>query len=339
MRGKRRTASAYSSRFGPGSAPSRSTSVHSTCVQPVRQVTCDRVPQARARSAAPSRASQARHAVCVEAHVERQHDALGAELLQPGLRPRAGFVTADAADDDARARPRPSRSSPRPRGCGRRRRPGCAAPTPRRQSRDHAAVALRAVARAVEVDDVQPARAERAVALEHSSTGRRRRRVSASKSPLSSRTQRPPRRSMAGMSMHVRPAARKLASMRAPDRAPSARDETACRGSCRCRTTAENRRRSPWSATRPRADRRGVAVHEVDVVAVDRCRRAAASCGRGSSWFQPMCGTGRPGRPAKPRHAPGTMPRHVASSPFLAERRTAAACRGRCRAPAASASE
>ena len=63
-----------------------------------------------------------------------------------------------------------------------------------------------------------------------------------------------------------------------------------------------------------RGDRRGVAVHEVHVVvlgdALEQRILHAAMC----SWFQPMCGTGRPGLGSSRRTVCGRMPRHCAGA-------------------------
>ncbi len=68
---------------------------------------------------------------------------------------------------------------------------------------------------------------------------------------------------------------------------------------------------------RPRADRRGVAVHEIDVGVVVRDRASAVNPPAARTWFQPMCGTGKPWRSGNRVTRAGRMPRHSVSPSSL----------------------
>ncbi len=163
MRGKRRTASRYSSRFGPARAPSRSTSVHSTCCRPTSPY-----------------GSRASHSVCVD------------WVCQPWVATRGTPSASRRTSKASTSRSGPNRCSQRrtastwvtaalpithalctdgqhARDC--RGVAQSAADLQRqriaaRELVDDAGIALAAVARTIQVDDVQPAGAGGAVSFQ-----------------------------------------------------------------------------------------------------------------------------------------------------------------------------
>ncbi len=112
---------------------------------------------------------QARRAAVVEADVERQHDAVGTELAHPLLDLR-GLRHRHAADDDALHAEAEQFAGHLARADAAADLDGCVRER-LRQAGDGRPVALRAIARAVEVDDVHVAGAEVAVALPGSARG------------------------------------------------------------------------------------------------------------------------------------------------------------------------
>ena len=152
---------AYSARFGPDSVPSRAMSVQSTWRSAAAAIARDRVPETprRAVCAQPCVASSGR-AIGIEAHVEGEHDAIRSRPLEPGRAPRR-----------ARRRqrlPTTTRSRAGCEQCGRVLRDAHAAadlharrPAGGEIARSGHTVAGVAVARTVEIDDVQIARAQR----------------------------------------------------------------------------------------------------------------------------------------------------------------------------------
>ena len=145
---------------GPDSAPSRSMSVHSTCLQAMRQVTARAPPTDSAVRPGSSRgcAPAARPSASLRMSKARQMRS-GAELVQPADAPRAGRSTA-RLPMTTRATPLRSRSSM----TARRAHAAADLDLDRRlrgQAHGDAAVGERAVARAVQIDDVQPAGADR----------------------------------------------------------------------------------------------------------------------------------------------------------------------------------
>ena len=148
---------------GPCSAPSSSTSVHSTCLQAMRQIGVDGFPERELRFLGPAARQHARHTLGVVADVEGQADLLGAVFLEPGLH-LGGLFHRGAADDDAV-------DAIAQQVVDHRRRAHAATHLDvqgalRGEADDDAAIGEPAVLGAVEIHDVQPARAQRAIALQ-----------------------------------------------------------------------------------------------------------------------------------------------------------------------------
>jgi hypothetical protein len=100
-----------------------------------------------------------RCAAIVDTNVERERDALGSELGEPGG-DEVGLTDGKAADDDPRCDRQYSLEVGTTAHAAAELHfdPGC-----RAHSRDERKVHGRAALRAIEIDDVEPARAERAV--------------------------------------------------------------------------------------------------------------------------------------------------------------------------------
>ena len=150
------------------SVPSRSMSVHSTCLSPCARNGSTASPQTQAPYLASSRACARAAPPRIDAHIECKTHALGAEALQPAD-DRLRLLDRGAADDDAlQRRARADPRSPRPSA---RRRPPAAWGRRRRRARARVRDCQRAVLGAVEIDDVKPAAPERAIAAQQLAAG------------------------------------------------------------------------------------------------------------------------------------------------------------------------
>ena len=139
---------------------------------------------------------------------------------------------------------------------------------------------------------------------------------------------------MAGISS-ISSASRKFAAARA-GRRRSARDETACRRRCRAGRPRRTARRSPCVASVMVRHRRRVAVHEVDVVVLGDVLEQRIRAQRGElvpAHVRHRAARASAQAPHGVRHHAEAIRRRL-----LRSARTAAACRGRCRARVASAS-
>ena len=297
---------------------------------------------AAATRRAPSRSGPLEHPVAVDARVDEPPHAARPQPLDHGLDRDLGLLGPARGGELARRARRPrrrrarrsSRDAPR-RGSRRRvtrrcRAPPASAPALDRGARPPSIVrsppptwtgtstlaAIRstcsrlagvAAARAVEVDDVQRARAGRRPSAARRRAGRRRRRSAASKSPRARRTALPSRMSIAGSRiMRARPPA-----CAAPRRQHSAtkfvEHPQAVRGGLLgVELDAEHRaarddRREPLAVLGGADDVVGVAragrerVHVVEGAAAGRAGpRSAATARSKRTSFQPMCGIRRP---------------------------------------------
>ena len=300
--GKRRAASAYRPTAGPPIAPSRSTSVHSTCSSPTAAN-----PATASHSDRPVARVQPR--VCTSGAPEAsprtsngEADALGAELHDP-LRDRRRLLHRRAADDDT-----VDAVAQQVVDHGQRTHAASDLQVDRvlaRETQQQRTVRELPVARAVEIDDVQPGRAQRTVATEQLV----RLEVVAG---LGSEVAAQQAHAMAaaqvdrGDQQHQW-SLRKLASKRAPA-APERSGWNCTPRKLSAPGDGHQRLAVVGRRDRRRGRLRGETVHEIEVLA----RRDAVQQRVGASQFerfQPMCGTGRPGaatsRSTLPEHAEG----------------------------------
>ncbi len=303
-----------------GAAASASTGSHSDSCD------CSRQPWRR----------EARGTAVVDAHVERQRRSIGAEIARASGRPSPGARTATL--------PMTTRSTPAASsaldGLGASRTPP---PAWMRKPRRRAASARSDRARCPATPSRAPSRSTTcrrrragvSVAVEQCGWRQRRSGSRRRSRPGSSRTTLPPRRSMDGISSISR-RRQEVAEHAGAGAGRALRVELRAVEIAAADDRRERRRRSR-RRRRCRAERQRVAVHEIGVVAVAECRRSSGCCaGSTLTSFQPMCGTGRRRSAANAARVSG-QDAEAARVAFLAVPRTAAACRGRCRAPAASA--
>ena len=265
-----------------------------------------------------------------------RHEALAGRASPASAAARPARVDGGAADDHARRRRR--RAAPRTSARVRTPPPTWHCEIARcEQPADQGAVAWRAVARAVEIDHVQPARA--AARDSARSSSQRIVRVHAS----------PPR---------SRPRAGARSGRRADRWRESASISRSARGNCAASCAPTRPERSGWNCTPWKLPRCTTAVKAAAVVGAGHAcarRPAPRSCAR-SRRSRPRrmpssSGIARSGSELVPAHVrhrqagarrAGARPRRArrprsGGVALLRAIRTAAACPGRCRAAAASA--